>query len=150
MNHDKSYFKMYDNNEYTNNFDFIIEKSNNNSYQIETHNNSINVNVNVNVNMIILQNKVEELFLKLKFLNSNKKISTINVSNYVNDINNINININNDLIINNKIIDINYINENTNSNNIIDLIDKMILKLDKKIICKGQIKRKNNLIDFEF
>ena len=111
MNYNKSYLEQYDNNH-----DIIVKKKNikNNLY-----------NDNNNNNMIVLQNKVEELFLKLKFLNTNKNTSI--------DINeqNINFNIN-------------------NSNNIISLINELILKLDTKIICKGQIKRKNNSIEFEF
>jgi hypothetical protein len=104
--------------------------------------------------MIIFQNKVEQLFLKLKFLNLNNKISCVDISDYINDINN-NL-ISNDKIhgVNNNCLNNNCVNNNNcvdnNSNNIINIIDKVILKLDKKIICKGQIKRKNNLIEFEF
>jgi len=145
MNTYKSYFKKYENNNnhyadddintYINDFDFIIEKKNNNNYQCETKN-----------NMIIFQNKVEELFLKLKFLNLNNKILNIDISDYINDINNINDN----LTYSDKIICVKKNKQNINSTNAIDYIEKIILSLDKKIICKGQIKRKNNLIDFEF
>ena len=119
MDYDKSYFNKYENND----FDIIIEKTNNNLYQFQ------------NNKMIILQNKVEELLIKLKYINFNKKKSNINILDILNDSQNID---------NNQ----NFVN--TNSNNVINIIDKIILKLNKKIITKGQIKRKNNLLDFEF
>jgi len=145
MEHNKSYFKKYENNHkdgkriYDNDFDFIVEKtSNSNSNYYESNNNTCN--------MTLFQNKVEELFLKLKFLNSNKKISSIDISDCIGDIGK--------NIINNKIISIDNTNDNTNDNidssNIINLINEIIIKLDKKIISKGQINRNNNLIDFEF
>ena len=171
MNYNKSYFYKCDNYEYEiknddmNDFNFIFEKINNNSRQIEiqanyssdfdfmakkSNNNSYRIEIkNDKNNTIIIQNKLEELFLKLKFLNSNKEILGIDINDYINDINDIN----NYLIDGNKIIDISDINnmyKNTYSNNIFNLIDKIISKLDRKIISKGQIKRKNNLIDFEF
>jgi hypothetical protein len=122
MDYDKSYFNKYEDNDldinniYSNKFDIIIEKTNNNIYQFQ------------NNKMIILQNKVEELLLKLKYINFNKKNSNIDVLDILNDSQNI----------------------DTNSNYVINIIDKIILKLNKKIITKGQIKRKNNLLDFEF
>lgn len=137
MNYNKSYFKKYENNHimnkniYIDNCDFIVEKKNHNYCHIESNNNIDNT--------VILQNKVEELFLKLKFLNSNMKNLNIDIYDGVNDIYD-------------GVNDINDIdnNLNKNSNSVIDLIDEIILKLDKKIICKGQIKRKNNLIDLQF
>jgi hypothetical protein len=146
MDYNKSYFKKYDSddyNNYTNDRDFILEKTNNNLYQIETSNNTnintnnitnTNINTNTNTNssdMLMFQNKVEELLLKLKYFNSNKKISTIDISEYIND----------------KFDNVNIISE---QNRLINMIDNIILKLDKKIICKGQIRRKNSSIDFEF
>jgi hypothetical protein len=122
MDYDKSYFNKYEDNDldinniYSNKFDIIIEKTNNNIYQFQ------------NNKMIILQNKVEELLLKLKYINFNKKNSNIDILDILNDSQNI----------------------DTNSNYVINIIDKIILKLNKKIITKGQIKRKNNLLDFEF
>jgi len=132
MNYDKSYLEQYDND-----YDITVKKKN-----ISNQKNIYNDNSNV----IILQNKVEELLLKLKFLNSNKKNISINILEYIN----------NNLFDQNCLININNLNinsnfyPNNNSNNIISLINEIILKLDTKIISKGQIRRKNNSIEFEF
>ena len=140
MNYNKSYFEKYDdntdelNNELNNECinDFIDEKrkSNFSSYS--------------NNNLALFQNKIEELLLKLKFLNSS-----------CDTLPNINSISSNDLINNNKIIDIIGINEiisksETTELNMIDAIDNIIIKLNKKIISHGQIKRKNNFVELEF
>jgi hypothetical protein len=144
MNYDSSYLEQYDNE-----YDIIVEKKNN--HQIKIYNDNDN-NSNEKNNMLILQNKVEELFLKLKFLNSNKKNMTIDILEYIND--NSIVNNYNNLFDDNYFININNFNNSKNlhknSNNIISLINKLILNLDTKIISKGQIKRKNNSIEFEF
>lgn len=140
MNYNKSYFEKYDNdndelkNECINDFINEKRKSDFSSYL----NNSNNSN-----NLALFQNKIEELLLKLKFLNS--------YSNIIPNINNTSLN---DLINNNKIIDIS-INDiisksKTNELNMIDAIDNIIIKLNKKIISQGQIKRKNNVVELEF
>ena len=169
MNYIKSYYKTYDNNDNNDNdyndyndyddydmkkniknFDFIIEKTNNNLNPISQPNLT---------NMILLQNKVEELFLKLKFANSNKKISTFIIPEYIdnepNDLDSNNLVSNdldsNDLVPDNLIPNILIPDELIhNSKFMINFIDKIIINLDKKIISKGQIIRKNNFIDFEF
>ena len=138
MNYNKSYFKEYDN--YTNRLknecinDFIDEKRKSDNFS----NNSNNSN-----NLILFQDKIEELLLKLKFLNSSNNILT-NINNSTND-----------LINSNKIIDILDISNiilksKINELNMIDAIDDIIIKLNKKIISQGQIKRKNNFVEFEF
>ena len=138
MNYNKSYFKEYDN--YTNRLknecinDFIDEKRKSDNFS----NNSNNSN-----NLILFQDKIEELLLKLKFLNSSTNILT-NINNSTND-----------LINSNKIIDILDISNiilksKINELNMIDAIDDIIIKLNKKIISQGQIKRKNNFVEFEF
>jgi len=146
MNYDKSYLEQYDNE-----YDIIVEKKNNHQNKIYNNNNNNN-NSNENNDMLILQNKVEELFLKLKFLNSNNKNITIDILEYIND--NSIINNYNNLFDNDYIININNFNNSKNldknHNNIISLINKLILNLDTKIISKGQIKGKNNSIEFEF
>lgn len=123
MNYNKSYFEKYDEDNETN---FIIEKKKN--YENDNK-------------LIILQDKIEELLLKLKFINSNKNYMSSN-SDYAENLNN-------------KIIDLigidNFIlNIQSPSLDIIDTIDNIINKLNKKIISKGQIKRKNDYIEFEF
>lgn len=107
-------------------------------------------------NMIInnsnIKNKIDALFLKLKFLNFDKKKSKINILNFNNiDDDNNNIDDDNDIIndINNS-INFEISNENIDFNNIINQIDNIIEKIDKKIICKGQIKRQKKIIDFEY
>ena len=142
MNYNKSYFEKYDDygdelkNECIN--DFIDEKRKSN---FSLYSNNLN---NSNNNLALFQNKIEELLLKLKFLNSS--------SNILANINNTSLN---DLINNNEIIDIIGINDmisksKTNELNMIDAIDNIIIKLNKKIISQGQIKRKNNMVELEF
>ena len=154
MNYNKSYFKEYDN--YTNRLknecinDFIDEKRKSDNFS----NNSNNSN-----NLILFQDKIEELLLKLKFLNSSTNILT-NINNSTNDLinnstNDLINNSTNDLINSNKIIDILDISNiilksKINELNMIDAIDDIIIKLNKKIISQGQIKRKNNFVEFEF
>lgn len=141
MNYNKLYFKEYDN--YTNTFknecinDFIDEKRKSDNFSNNT-NNSNNSN-----NLILFQDKIEELLIKLKFLNSSTNILT-NINNSTND-----------LINSNKIIDILDISNiilksKINGLNMIDAIDHIIIKLNKKIISHGQIKRKNNFVELEF
>lgn len=148
MDYNQSYFKKYDNDEINNNLNnYIIEKKKC-SIGMDKNNNNLRLN--------ILQSKIEELSLKLKFLN-NKSIDTqkINELNKLNDVNKI---ANRDVKIElNEIDKMNLIGINdiiTNSklsqSNIIDNIDEIIIKLNKKIISTGQIIRKNNYVEFEF
>lgn len=126
MNCSKSYLKKYDNNESSNDseneqtINIILSKKNN--FCNETSGD----------NFVSFFDKVEELYLKLKFINTNKneKITHLN---------------NNKTIANNDDSDIfnNYNLYNLNT------IDEIITKLNKKIICDGMIKRKN-LIEYEF
>lgn len=142
MNYNKSYFDKFDDDENVLKNDcindFIDEKRKSDfSLNLNNSNNSRN-------NLALFQNKIEELHLKLKFLNSSSNISV-----------NINETSSNDLINNNKIIDIISINDiisksKTNELNMIDAIDNIIIKLNKKIINNGQIKRKNNIVELEF
>ena len=133
----KSYFKKYDSNKDTNNGnEFIIEKNKN--FQYLPFENNLNDDNN---DSILFQNKIEELLCKLKFLNSKKNFNQLymdcNISNNIsNDFNN---------KITNKII-----KSNLNQTNIIDAIDNIIIKLNKQIINQAQIKRYNELIEFEF
>lgn len=140
MDYDLTYLKNYNNclNDSENIDDIVIEKKK--STNISTNNNN-NQNTNDLYNknsMILFQNKIEELLLVLKFFNSNKKF---------------NYNTNN---INNKIIDILNLNDEITpqkifKTNIIDVIDEVIIKLNKQIINQGQIKRKNSIeLEFEF
>lgn len=119
MNYDKKYLDRY---EIEYDCDLIVDKKNNNVSQTNINDNN-NENTNKD-NVLLLQNKAEELFLKLKFINSNKKYLSSEILNNIDEID--------------------------NSKNVISLIEKIIFKLDNKIICKGQIKRKNNSFDFEF
>lgn len=138
MDYDLTYLKNYNNclNDSENIDDIVIEKKK--STNISTNNNQ-NTNDLYNKNsMILFQNKIQELLLILKFFNSNKKF---------------NYNTNN---INNKIIDILNLNDEITpqkifKTNIIDVIDEVIIKLNKQIINQGQIKRKNSIeLEFEF
>lgn len=140
MDYDLTYLKNYNNclNDNENIDDIVIEKKK--STNISTNNNN-NQNTNDLYNknsMILFQNKIQELLLILKFFNSNKKF---------------NYNTNN---INNKIIDILNLNDEITpqkifKTNIIDVIDEVIIKLNKQIINQGQIKRKNSIeLEFEF
>lgn len=126
MNCSKSYLKKYDNNESSNDseneqtINIILSKKNN--FCNETSGD----------NFVSFFDKVEELYLKLKFINTNKneKITHLN---------------------NNKTIAKNDDNDVFNNYNLCNLntIDEIITKLNKKIICDGMIKRKN-LIEYEF
>ncbi len=127
MNCDKSYNKYnveydveydYDNK---NNYNFITKKNN----HIQNYkNNEKDKNIN------LFQNKIEELFLKLKFLNSNKKNLSSDVYNNIDD-----------AIYNTEI----YCDTKNVNLNIITLIDNVILKLDKVIVSRGQIIRNDNV-----
>lgn len=124
MNYNQSYFNKYEDKDYDIK-DFIIEKK----YNSNKFNN--------NNTMIIFENKIEELLLKLKFINSNKKLNSLLNSNT-----------------NNQIIDIIGIQSSVNESNIIkfnmiDAIDDLIIKLNKNIINQAQIKNKK-IIEFEF
>lgn len=84
--------------------------------------------INENVCFSMFESKVEELLLKLIFVNSIKEQTSID-----------------DFI--------NIIDNNTLGSkmfNVIKNIDDFINDLNKKIINSGQIKRKKNLIEFEF
>lgn len=123
MNYNKSYLNKYDNNdeiEYID--DYIFEKKKN----IEYYNDKLFNNNYEKNELILFQNKVEELFLKLKFFNTNKQYSN-----------------------NNKIIET-IIKSNQKQTNIINAIDDIIINLNKKIISQGQIRKKNDSIEFEF
>ena len=151
MNYNKSYFKKYDSDSDSNdNNDSNDSNDNNdnndsNDITIKKISNSQYFTFNDD-ELIIIQNKIEELLLKLKFLNSNKnKNKNLNLSTNI-DYNNIL----NNLINNKKIINNITIKSNSNQINIIDIIDNITINLNKKIITQGQIKRKNNLIEFEF
>lgn len=125
MNYNQSYFNKYEDKD-SDIKDFIIEKKKYNSNKFNNNN-----------TMIIFENKIEELLLKLKFINSNKKLNSLLNSNT-----------------NNKIIDIIDIQSSVNESNIIkfnmiDAIDDLIIKLNKNIINQAQIKNKK-IIEFEF
>jgi len=77
---------------------------------------------------------VEELFLKLKFFNTNNKNNLLP---------------NKERFINKKIIE-SIIKSNQKQINIIDAIDDIIINLNKKIISQGQIRNKYDTIEFEF
>jgi hypothetical protein len=130
MNYNKSYLNKYDNNdemEYTN--DYIFEKKKN----IQNFNNKSFDNSYENNDLIIFQNKVEELFLKLKFFNTNIKNNLSNKEHF-----------------NNKKIIESIIKSSQKQINIIDAIDNIIINLNKKIISQGQIRNKYDSIEFEF
>lgn len=130
MNYNKSYLNKYDNNdeiEYTN--DYIFEKKKN----IQNFNDKSFDNSYENNDLIIFQNKVEELFLKLKFLNTNNKNNLSNKEHFNN----------------NKIME-SIIKSSQKQINIIDAIDNIIINLNKKIISQGLIRNKYDSIEFEF
>lgn len=116
------------------NYDLSYCEKNINNDIIDSKLNYLNNTNNVIIN---LQNKIEELQHKLNFVNSSSKIS-IDINDTVHDL------INND--------NINNILEKSQSNklNIIEVIDNVILKLNKKIICQGQIKRNDDFVELEF
>ncbi len=131
MNCSKSYFKKYDSdksstydeNEQT--IDIILDRNKNNFQDKMTGN-----------NFISFFDKVEELYLKLKFINTNKNINFMQTNNYsIGD--DITMSKNNNIINNLNICNLNN-------------IDEVIMELDRKIINDGMIKRSKNSFEYEF
>lgn len=105
-------------------------------------------NVDKNNEFIIFHNKIEELLSKLKFINNNFKhsIEIDEIDNNLFDIlNKKNYNKYNITSMNEIINEV-----GISKTNIIDIIDDIIFKLNKKIIGTGLLKPKNNSIEFEF
>lgn len=105
MNYDKLYSKKYKNNNKINY---------GNLFKFTNQNNNLNLNTKNN-NTIKIKHKVEELLVKLQFINNTLT--------------------NTDII---------------NEDDIISKIENIILELNKQILQKAKIKRKNKFIEFEF
>ncbi len=151
MNCCKSYLKKYDSdkshtdtgtdNENEPTINIILSKKKNNFH-----------NEMSGDNFISFFDKVEELYLKLKFINTNKNTNFTHINNYDNDNNYNNNNDNQNNNNNDNDITISKNDDIINNLNIYNLntIDEVIMKLDRKIICDGMIKRNKNLIEYEF